>query len=267
VSPLLQFYGAQALSKAAILTNDDSVRLSDISYHGLSTRPTSPTLQQYASSSRSWALEQEFAVKRTNGVFPQLCHSVGDAIPADGEVLTLKELLRVIPDLKALFHRHYGEMSNCIRIYSGPTKDKEGRTEIYFSNDIGDVWSLFPEFNDGFEECEINGVAGFRSVSTDDDPISFGAIELGTVAGRYFVRPLASGIHKSFSVLLAAMFVLSNVVRYKPAFWMRELQGSQSGGASVAQALTNLAKRRLPNDALESIWNERVIYGTPGYVT
>lgn len=104
VHPLLQFYGAEALVKAAILANnDDSLWLSGISYHGLGTWPTPLHLQKYAQSAASWVLEQEFAVKRANGVLPELCRSVGDTIPADGEILNLKDLLRVLPDLRHLF--------------------------------------------------------------------------------------------------------------------------------------------------------------------
>ena len=267
VHPLLQFYGAEALAKASILANDPGIWLSDISYHGLSTRPATRDLQQYTADPDSWELEQEFAVKKANGVFPHLCTSVGDTVPANNEVFIFKDLLRVIPELDQLFHRHYGELSNCRSIYSGPKEDQDGHIEIYFNSNIADVRSLFPEFNGNFEQREMHsGAEGFRSTSAGGDPLSFGAIERGTVAGRYFVRPLSNSLHKSFSVLFAAMFVLSNVVRYKPAFWMGQLEGIQSGSASVAEALCNLAKRRLPNDALEGIWQEGFTYGTPAYV-
>jgi hypothetical protein len=91
--------------------------------------------------------------------------------------------------------------------------------------------------------------------------------EKGTVAGLYFVRPLDCGIHKSFSVLYASMFILSNVVRYKPAFWMKAIEGEFSGSVSIAEALCNLAKRRLPNDALEAIGGEKFAYGAPAYLS
>jgi|GEM_PF-5363450 len=89
-------------------------------------------------------------------------------------------------------------------------------------------------------------------------------IQKGTVAGIYEITPLDCGIYKTFGLLFAGLFILSNVVRYKPAFWMRELEGKTSGSASIVEAFCNLTKRRLPNDTLESIWNEDFEYGTPG---
>ncbi len=98
--------------------------------------------------------------------------------------------------------------------------------------------------------------------------ISHGAqapnLQKGTVAGTYNVTPLDCGIYKTFTMIFAGLFILSNVVRYKPAFWMREIEGKDSGSASIVEAFCNLAKRRLPNDTLGSIWNEDFEYGTPG---
>ena len=72
--PLLQFYGALALAKAVILSNDRELWLSDLRYHGLSSRASSAgmshrqMLQEYSDNSSLWELEKEFAIA-TGGVF------------------------------------------------------------------------------------------------------------------------------------------------------------------------------------------------------
>jgi len=67
--PLLQFYGASSLAKALILANSPDVWLTDLKYHGLSTRPNSPALEAYSSDPEIWKVEDEFAVVAKDGVF------------------------------------------------------------------------------------------------------------------------------------------------------------------------------------------------------
>jgi len=275
--PLLQFYGAQALAKATVLSTDPNLWLSNLNYHGLSTRPSiAPMREQdglrlYSNDPTSWKVESEYAVTH-DGVFPELCRSVGDNVPERGEVIRFLDLLRIIPDLAKIFSRHYGEPSHCFYLIREPTITPDVRMEVFFSQhqneNIEEVRQVFPEFDNSFEEIKHEGrYQGFRSYEAITEVPTFCVVDKGTVAGSYLIRPLACGVHKSISVLYASLFILSNLVRYKPAFWMRVIEGEHSGSASMAEALCNVAKRRLPNDALEQIWQEDFIYATPGYLT
>lgn len=275
--PLLQFYGIQALAKAVILSNNSNTWLSDLSYHGLNTRASKASpedaeqLRAYSTDPSSWLLEKEFAITN-GGVFPELCRTIKDAVPDKGQVLRLKELLRVIPDLATIYYRHYGEASHCFYIYGRYQMIPNIKMEVKFSRKqnkyLDSIREVFPEFNSGFKEISPKDrISGFRSINGIKELPKFCAVEKGTVAGEYLIRPLSCGFYKSFSVLYASMFILSIVVRYKPAFWMRVVEGEQSGSASIAEALCNIAKRRLPNDALEQIWHEDFTYATPGYLT
>jgi hypothetical protein len=272
--PLLQFYGALALAKAVILSNDPNLWLSDLKYHGLSSRASSADknhreiLQEYSNNSSLWELEREFAIA-IGGVFPSLCRSIKDNSPTKGAILTFKDLIRCVPDLAEVFKRHYDEPSHCFYLSGEPTRDAQGRLEILFNarDSLEDIRRVFPEFDDSFEELRMPSHCGFRSLEAREICKISGRIEKGTVAGEYLVRPLDCGIHKSLSILYASLFILSNVVRYKPAFWMQLIEGEKSGSSSIAEALCNRAKRRLPNDVLEAIWKEGFVYGTPGYLS
>lgn len=271
--PLLQFYGAQALAKAVILSNDPCLSLSDLKYHGLSSRASSvctddrKRLEEYVNNPSLWELEKEFGVVR-DGVFPSLCRSIKDGVPRNGVTLTFKDLIRCVTDLAEVFKRHYNESSHCFYLYGQPAINAQGRPEVLFSPRelLGDIRRVFPEFNHNFEEVRTKAYCGFRSIEKGKELTDLLTVEKGTVAGTYLVRPLDCGVHKSLSTLYASLFILSNVVRYKPAFWMRLIEGEQSGSSSIAEALCNCAKRRLPNDALEAIWKEDFVYGTPGYL-
>jgi hypothetical protein len=271
--PLLQFYGVQSLAKAAVLANDKNLRLRDIRYHGLSTRPKAAqqadreALQLYTDSPGDWLLESEFAITNL-GVFPHLARIAGDPEPSEGELVRFKELLAIIPDIAALYSRHYGEPSHCIYLYSGPEVGTTGRYEIFFSHlTAREILEVFPHFRDGYEEVTRDKHPGFRANSADTDISKVVKEQRGAVAGRYAVRPHRIGIYSSLPALYAASFILSNVVRYKPAFWMGVVEGGISGSAALAESLCNLVDRHFPNQILETIWHERFTYGGPAYLS
>jgi hypothetical protein len=269
--PLLQFYGAENLAKAAILANT-KLLLSDINFHGLSTRANTAfdtnlrsTLQNYSNDPSRWLIEKEYAVTN-DGVFPNLCKSIGEDIPQKGTVVYFKDIIKTLPDLSEIYSRHYSEPSNCFPLYQKPEINFNSSFEVIFGYyvNLDDVKSVFPEFED-YNESIVNNHPGFASSTPMTSFPSFCGYEKGTVSGKYLVRSLSDTINKSFTLIFLGLFILSNVVRYKPAFWMKEIEGHHSGSAPIIETFCNIAKHRLPNDALESIWWEKFKYGTPSY--
>jgi hypothetical protein len=266
--PLLQFYGAESLAKAVILANVPDSQLSDMNYHGLSTNPNVAKdnveeLKAYSSNPNSWEVEKQFAITN-KGVFPLLCKSVGDTLPPEGTVFFFKELLSTIPDM-ATRYAHFQETSHCFYLSGYPEYNQDKKLHVSFSprEKLSKVIKVFPEFENDFEQTGD----GFLSRSTMNGYPPFLCLQEGTVAGIYLVRPVAGGIYHSFPILFATLFILSNIVRYKPAFWMKVIEGQSTGIISIVEAFCSIAKRRLPNDVLDAIWNEKFKYGTPGYWT
>jgi hypothetical protein len=270
--PLLLFYGAESLAKAGLLANEAALELRSLKYHGLNTRSATAdnalkaTLQAYIDNPSLWTLEDEFAVSHA-GVFAHLCRVFGGITIRQGIIFRFKELVRVSPDLSAIFARHYGEFSHCVCLYDGPSVADDDRLYVYFSMPShGEITSIFPEFLVGFEPVfQHQNFPGFKKA--DGGELGFAVVQAGTIAGRYLVRPLRSGVHDSAPVLFAAMFILSNLVRYKPAFWMDVIEGRSSGSVSVAESLCDVFERRFPNDILDSMWHESFTFGAPGYIT
>ncbi len=270
--PLLQFYGVEALAKAIILATDRAVTLQDLRYHGLSTRPSTAApadreaLQWYAESPGVWTVEEEFAVTN-QGVFVHLTRIAGDALTGTGAVMRFRELIRRLPDVVQAYERHYGESSHCIRLYERPNVQAGEPFAIHFSiKEVATLTAVFPEFLSGFEEHRRHSQPGFRALAADAPAPTFGRVVRHSIAGEYFVRPHSCGIFSSTSVLFAASFILSNIVRYKPAFWMRVLQGADTGAAALVEMVYNVLERRFPQDVLESMWNERFTFGSPAYL-
>lgn len=268
---MLQFYGAQSLAKALVIANSPSIGLQDLKYHGLSTRSKTldpaelDRLSAYSRTPTAWAIEHEFGIVN-DGVFRELSRVAGD--PLNGlAVLRFRDLIRCLPDLSQMYCRHYGEPSHALRLYSQPVVDEQGRFEIYFSGAQPwiDAKSVFPEFDDGYEPVQKHGNPGFRSAIGSAPSPSFGVVEHGTVAGWYYVRPHPCGAHRSLTLAYASLYILGNVVRYKPSFWMSVMEGSQSGSIAIVEAFCGYVKRRYPNDILDEIWGERFTFGSPGY--
>ena len=243
--------------------------MNDLNYHGLNTRPSTASepdrepLQAYVKDHESWTIEDEFAITHA-GVFAHLSRVCGDIEIKQGMILRFKELIRIVPDLSKAYQRHYQEPSHCLYLYSGP-KVQNGTFEVCCS--VGkpeEITVVFPEFLNGFENVQSHKHPGFKS--NEVAKLEFAEVELGTVAGSYLVRPHACGLHESMPTLFSCMFILSNVVRYKPAFWIDAIEGQSSGSVSMVEMLCNVFERRYPNDALEMIWNERFTFGTPGYL-
>jgi hypothetical protein len=95
---------------------------------------------------------------------------------------------------------------------------------------------------------------------------TFGAMVRHSVSGTYFVKPHPCGVAAPLPVLFALAFVLSNIVRYKPSFWMRVLQGDSTGAAAVVESVCAVIERRFAHDALELLWGEPFSFGSPGYL-
>ena len=264
--PLMLFYGAQSLAKSVILANDSSRSLSDFTYHGLTTSARAAkdelreSLAQYSRDPERWTLEEEYAVVNS-GVFPYLCEALGDRGPAHREVITYKDTIRLLPDMRDVFERHYGENHESLSIYTMEDDDKSNA--LFFNErDYDKIDAKFPEISPKGERKILHTYhAGYTGLSLEDIP--FGTLQYGTVAGRYLVRRHSTGISHSASALFVSMFILSNVVRYKPSFWMKCVDDGNVGSLAIVEIMCKIFERRFPNDVLESIWNEKFSYGPP----
>ena len=113
------------------------------------------------------------------------------------------------------------------------------------------VKQVFPEFLDGYEEAMQHQTApGFLAIDVAEGAPEWVNLQSGAIAGTYLVRQLSCGVRTSGAVLFLGLFILSNIVRYKPAFWMKEIEGEESGAASIVDGFCSLARRKLPQDLL-----------------
>jgi hypothetical protein len=271
--PLLLFYGAECLAKAVILARRENVGIQHVNYHGLATRPSSAVepllaakLNTYREQPPLWQIEEEFGVAQDAGVFPELCVALGAPAPTKGRVYFLREVLQVTPDLSDLYCRHYQTPSHCYSMYDEPRHDPKGHLvlKVYGQNRKGQDLLLAPDIAQDFSSDDTTSrIVQLRSNAPMAElPHHLKLIE-GTVAGTYLMRTLDDCLAHSATILFVGLFIASNLVRYKPSFWTREIESDGSGAASMVEAFCNVAKRRFPNDVLDAIWCESFEYGTP----
>lgn len=271
-SPLLFFYGAQVLTKAIVLANNYSVKLTDIKYHGLNTRPktaksSGDALATYTDTPTSWEIEKEFGITH-DGLFQYLCATVGEKIEV-GHIITFKDTLALTPDLNDIFRRYYNEAGRCFSLSEWPQNPQQGfKAEIKFQHDEipEEIVAAFPEFGTHFDLRKDYYIGFVEKSAGHFQSKPTGKFAQGTIAGKYMVAPIGNIYHPT-TTIFAGLFILSQVVRYKPSLWQSVLRGDKSGVVTLVEQFCGYAQRRLPHDALTLIWNEEFTFGSPAYLS
>lgn len=267
IRPLLQFYCAESLAKAAILSSNEDISINNLNYHGLNTRPpqTNEELNTYRNDPGRWRVEKEFAVT-AKGVFRELCVALGGPRPEEGSSFYFRDIFKVTPDLAPLYARHYGEASWCYSLREEPSADEKGHITISLHEVTPHDRAVagLPGIGDDFESLASEPSITLRSKSPMNELPAYLRVIDGTVGGPHLVRCLDDSLVHSASTLFVGLFIASNLVRYKPRFWMTEIESNGTGAVAIVEAFCNVARRRFPNDILDSIWRERFEYGTPG---
>ncbi len=202
-------------------------------------------------------------------MFPGLCSVVGDGPLEENVAVRFQEMVGRIPDLMPLHYRHYGAKPPMIKLRHEPRPTDAGHLLIITACGLphAEIAEHLPALADGFEETADGSQTAFlRSEPGPDLPPNL-SITRHAIDSRYFlVERHECGIVSSTAVLYAGLYILGNLVRYKPAFWMDVIEGRGSGSSAIVDAFCNVATRRFTNDVLELIWRERFTYGTPGYL-
>lgn len=272
-SPLLLFYSMHSLAKACVLANVRDVSIESVRYHGLATSPPDAAADsrrgapEGGDGAKRWCVEDERGIVN-QGLFPQLCTACGVNAPPQGTSISFADVVNNIPDLAELCARHYGGQVRCFRLYDGPAISADNHFALHFSKgeDIEALLRVFPEFKEGYvSDVKHDHAPGFRSAAAVGGIPEYVRVESGALAGQYLVRGLECGLSSANMLVFCGLFILSNVVRYKPNVWMEAMDGRHSGSGAVVEAFCSLASRRLPNALLEAIWGERFTYGAPAY--
>lgn len=213
IQPILIFYGLIHLMKACILTTDPHYpETTAVLAHGVSTRKRKK--QQYR------FFEDEVKIQK-NGLFPHMSRHLFQMGHAEGKKITMKDLLRQIPELNDMFFRLEGTPT------FSPVKLADNR--LYFSADVLDSYHMterrFAEFF--FQKSAFQG----HLQEADDSSFMFRLEE--EVRNKYaplkydfkkkrFAMPLFNSGLLEFHELLIhylLLYNLSMIARYETEWW------------------------------------------------
>lgn len=270
-SPLLYFYGMLSLAKALIIANHQHLLLNDIAYHGLNTRPCNEELEKYTKNENDWKIEQEFLVMRP-GVFNWLTRITMDFEFPEYTVFTIKDLLRIDPEIADFYFSLYGEIPQVQYLYDHNEKFDPYHLTICPRTIDKDIFEeTFPQFVTDFE-AEPNtrheqALVYHSKPHVTQFPTYFG-IYYPLAGGRYLVNglPYKANEHILWKCQFPElsdyllMFVLSNCVRYKQEFWGKLIRGEVDGSIGILNLTISNARLRYPNFILNNLYNEMFEY-------
>ena len=271
-SPLLYFYGMLSLAKAIIIANETTVYLSDVQYHGLTSRPKCDVLEQYKQDEAGWNLEEEYAVIQP-GVFSWFTQVTMKYEFPQNSFIRIKDIFKIDPELLDYFKDFYQEEPEVQYLYDLKESLDPYKLIICPSTlDRVKFEQQFPEMlSDFILSDETKGgqalvykskehVLGFPKYLGSYHPIAGGrflvsglSYSVGNVKNKRFVYPEISDY--------VLMFILSNCVRYKQEFWGKLIQGELNGVIGLINlSITNI-KLRYVRFILNNLFNEEFNYG------
>lgn len=268
--PLPLYYGILALTKALIVAWKRNVSLIDIKYHGLDTRPRSEDLKIYRESPEQWRLGDEYAIVNA-GVFRHLAELLGSAEIAKGSLVRLDQLIKTDPEITVAYDRLNGFSSLTFPLYDQKeVKDPYSLLVHPTTKDKKDFEDLFGFMLADFtiEDTLLHDQA---LIVTSKAHVTSRPAYLGfqkpAAGGMFLIGPSlvdANGGKRFLARQLsdfAAVFILSDLVRYRPEFWVQVARGDERGNIGLVSLFLNACRRRFPLFALQALYNEKIEFG------
>jgi len=237
--PLLIFYGMTALSKVLFISTHG--KKSPSKGHGLQTpKPT--------------VLEELSTRVKKDGTFPQF-HSCYSKEKLYRMKFRMKELLTIVPEVKAEFETIYGEKSRTLKVLKIRYGFRIVDSEIDRYRDLANnLKAFFPEIH--HVQQFGNGV----SIYHRHIPLTW------TISGKFLVLPLRR--QKNFflpelSTHFLIMYLLGMISRYHLKEWGRIVHGEESGDVYIIRKFLEATTRKFPNLILNKLRSRFFVFTSP----
>lgn len=281
--PLLIYYGMYSLAKALIFLFNPMVSLGSISHHGL--------IKPRISESTEKLLDAETKLCR-RGIFHQLskhaltnqcvikCDEMFDSTTAtdvyrtfcsrfaelgEARVLTLGELLVALPELFEILSE------------AGIENNKLLKVDISLHKNISDNWArilaIYKTENDAitleFLQNKFRAISSNKEQIREDSQCFVFQRSLYRDYNELIPSPLVQAVSGQHFLILsdkpisdicvhfAMMFLLSNIVRYKPPLWQKILKTTYK---SVISKFLTVSESKFPNLILNELQQRPFIF-------
>lgn len=269
--PLPLYYGMLTLAKALILAWDRDASLLDIKYHGLDTRPRSNDLKLYRETPEKWRLGDEYACVN-EGIFRRLANVVQGVELEKGSVLRLDQIIRTDAEIAVAYNRINKFSSLTFPLYHLSVTDTPYRITICPSTkDRQEFIQLFDFMSRDFEVADDlyhHQALIVRSAPHVQAWPEYLGIQKPSAGGRFLVGPTlqkSNGKPPRFLTRevgdFAAVFILSDLVRYRPEFWIEVVRGDRRGNIGLISLFLSACRRRFPHFVLNGLYGEHFEFG------
>jgi hypothetical protein len=249
--PLLLFYGMSALCKVLFGTT-----------HGKKSPSQSHGLKEV----EGWTgISSDLAVRiLKDGTFPQF-HGCFCKDSFWNRFFSLKELVSLIPEVKASFETVYNEKSKALKVVHIPYGISLIDSELQKYADLEDLIRSIPDVDKRYS----------KNIQRFEDRINLFCINgqtrdptIRAVSGeKYFVLPLRKGmttvIVPEMSVHYLIAYLLGMFSRYHLKEWAELVEGKKSGEIYIIQKFLDTTKRKFPNMILNEIHNRNFFFTSP----
>jgi len=171
----------------------------------------------------------------------------------------MKELLSLVPEIKAEYETVYREKSRALRILKRQQRIHIVDSEIEeYENLATDLNGFFPEIRN-IQETK-SGILLFA----EEIPL------MRAVSGEeYLVMPLRRHNQNLFlpemSVQFLIMYLLGMISRYRPKEWGEVIEGEKSGEIYIIPKFLETITRKFPNLILNKLWNRIFVFVSPQF--
>lgn len=273
--PLLLYYGMYSLAKSLIYLNNPTIERGQINHHGLKRPRVSDNvarlleattseckglfrqLSKSASSNRCIIKGTEIfrSSISTDIAFPFQC-SFGKL---DGKrELALNDLFMALPELFELLFQVEMENDKLLKVDMGLEKNISGNWHrmlaIYKPTDkpitVNFLKNKFPEIDNPNERITEDGECFVFQRSLHDDYRTLLPTALVQADGGQLFLILDDNPISDINIHFAVMFILSNVVRYKPPLWLEILDTYYK---TIITKFIDVSESKFPNLILNEL--------------
>jgi hypothetical protein len=270
--PLPLYYGILALAKASILAWNDTVSLLDLKYHGLDTRPRSGDLRLYRETPDKWTLSDEYA-SANNGVFMHLAAVYGMDSLVVGDVFTFDDILKTDAELAVAYNRTNDFSSLTFPLYSSSSSRNPLKFTLHPSTRSVEQFKKVFGFIEADFELSSTLLHDQAITVTSRDHLKqwppYLGLERPDAGGRDLVGPALNQLDAQKRRYVprsvadyAGVFILADLVRYRPQFWVDVVRGDPRGNIGLVSLYVTSCRRRFAHDMLNTLYGEFFSFGT-----
>lgn len=202
-----------------------------------------------------------------------------DEIPNDEiqKLISLKDLLSRIPELKSIFVEIFKEQPNYLNYYSSKLYgDDLGKfnvnvgenqnTDYLIAGHVNDILNIPSDYVFEYKKESPNSVLKeeFRCEKIPGEILDARAVYHSPIAKECVIKPILT-INEPLLIYFKLLYILSIWTRYRPNLWREISEGEYDQFRSLFGIFADSTERIIPNLFLNKFYNRNFIFASHSY--